>query len=192
MPEISELMKNLGNASVEFGLVAQGHMPTIRAMLSEGKPWETIAAKIGWERWTAEACYLREVVAERDTELARQKELAFLCQDEVLNNCGKYLRDHPETDLVESHATTTDGDELTVVVLRGHQNHTEPLRSAKAELAKLREALAFANKKAKEIEGQLCYELPGVSLPLSAAMAAGMAKELIVGTGKSMKGGDEA
>lgn len=41
-------MPELMNASIIFGLKAQGHIPTIRKMLAEGKTWEEIGEKIGW------------------------------------------------------------------------------------------------------------------------------------------------
>lgn len=37
----------------EFGLEAQGHVPTIRRMLDEGATWEQIGQAIGWDGETA-------------------------------------------------------------------------------------------------------------------------------------------
>lgn len=38
----------------QFGLKAQGHVPTIETMLSEGKTWKEIGKKIGWCPKTAQ------------------------------------------------------------------------------------------------------------------------------------------
>jgi hypothetical protein len=43
-----------------FGLKAQGHIPTIQRMLTEGKTWEEIGREIGWDPGTAEKFYMRE------------------------------------------------------------------------------------------------------------------------------------
>ena len=45
------------DATVVFGLAAQGHLPTIEKMLSAGDGWDAIAKAIGWERATARAHY---------------------------------------------------------------------------------------------------------------------------------------
>ena len=37
-----------------FGLQAQGHIPTIETMLSQGRTWEEIGKKIGWCPKTAQ------------------------------------------------------------------------------------------------------------------------------------------
>lgn len=36
------------NARISFGLQAQGHVPTIERMLSDGASWEQVGAAIGW------------------------------------------------------------------------------------------------------------------------------------------------
>lgn len=45
------------NLPVHFGLVAQGHIPTIERMLAEGRTWSEIGAVIGWMPETAEKHY---------------------------------------------------------------------------------------------------------------------------------------
>ena len=54
-----EAWEILLNAPVRFGLVAQGHIATIEAMLAEGQGWEAIGDKIGWCPKTAEEHYQR-------------------------------------------------------------------------------------------------------------------------------------
>lgn len=44
--------KALMNTPVRFGLVQQGHIPTIERMLADGQPWDVIAKEIGWEAKT--------------------------------------------------------------------------------------------------------------------------------------------
>lgn len=43
-------MESLKNAAVEFGLEAQGHIPTILRMLQEGCTWDAIAKSVNWDR----------------------------------------------------------------------------------------------------------------------------------------------
>lgn len=54
-----DVEKALLNAPVKFGLVAQGHVPTIDRMIAEGKDWPEIGAAIGWEPDTAMRHYLK-------------------------------------------------------------------------------------------------------------------------------------
>ena len=51
---------HLLNVPVAFGLRAQGHIPTIKHMLSLGKTWDEIGAAINWDPETARAFYARE------------------------------------------------------------------------------------------------------------------------------------
>ena len=55
------LKEALDNAPVVFGLRAQGHIPTIQRMLSEGKTWDEIGEVINWEPATARRHYLRAI-----------------------------------------------------------------------------------------------------------------------------------
>jgi hypothetical protein len=59
-----EVMEVFDNAPIQFGLSAQGHVPTIRAMLRDGKPWAVIAHRIGWMEDTARAWYLQSLIDE--------------------------------------------------------------------------------------------------------------------------------
>ena len=43
-----ELLEKFGDTEILFGLIAQGHIPTIEKMLEDGKLWEQIAKEIGW------------------------------------------------------------------------------------------------------------------------------------------------
>jgi len=54
-----ELTAALENMPVLFGLVAQGHIPTIENMLTEHKSWEEISDVIGWVPGTAKEHYDR-------------------------------------------------------------------------------------------------------------------------------------
>lgn len=50
--------REIGNKKVVFGLVAQGHIPTIEKMLAEGNNnWYAIGRAIGWDGQTAERHY---------------------------------------------------------------------------------------------------------------------------------------
>lgn len=54
----------------QFGLVQQGHIPTIEAMLGEGASWEEIGLKIGWCHKTAEQHYNAYLKGKRDNDHA--------------------------------------------------------------------------------------------------------------------------
>jgi len=58
-PVLVELPKELLDAPVAFGLVNQGHIPTIQAMLTQGKTWTEIGEAIGWLPGTAREHYER-------------------------------------------------------------------------------------------------------------------------------------
>jgi len=45
--ELETLLDEAG-LTVKFGLVAQGHVPTVSRMLMDGRSWEDIGAAIGW------------------------------------------------------------------------------------------------------------------------------------------------
>ena len=45
------------NARVLFGLVQQGHIPTIERMLKQGASWDKIGEEIGWLPEAAEEHY---------------------------------------------------------------------------------------------------------------------------------------
>lgn len=53
----SEDMDKILNVPFVFGLVAQGHIPTIENMLKENKNWEEIGKAIGWCPKTAHEHY---------------------------------------------------------------------------------------------------------------------------------------
>lgn len=54
-----DLPEQLLNASVEFGLANQGHIPTIERMLKEGRTWTQIGDEIHWDSKTAREHYER-------------------------------------------------------------------------------------------------------------------------------------
>ncbi len=49
------------SARVVFGLEAQGHIPTVEAMLAEGQDWKEIGRRIGWDGETAKQYYERHL-----------------------------------------------------------------------------------------------------------------------------------
>jgi hypothetical protein len=49
----NEVKAILENATVVFGLQAQGHIPTITEALAIGKSWDEIGKLIGWDPATA-------------------------------------------------------------------------------------------------------------------------------------------
>jgi hypothetical protein len=65
-----EIPEEILKAPIKFGLEAQGHIPTITWMLSEGATWDTISAKIGWDRTTARTHY-EKLVGEESTRSLR-------------------------------------------------------------------------------------------------------------------------
>jgi len=70
------------NAPVVFGLRAQGHIPTIKKMLSEGQSWDAIAAKIGWCRDVLKQHYLAlpDLETGKDCSAKEQDEVSPLCR----------------------------------------------------------------------------------------------------------------
>jgi hypothetical protein len=42
-----DIEKTLGKFNMVFGLTKQGHMPTIKQMLKDGKSWQEIGEKFG-------------------------------------------------------------------------------------------------------------------------------------------------
>lgn len=54
---MSEWPDEMKNARVVFGLRAQGHIPTVEAMLREGFSWADIGQEIGWDGETAKRFY---------------------------------------------------------------------------------------------------------------------------------------
>jgi len=52
-----EMMKILDSQPIRFGLVAQGHIPTVERMLAEDASWDDIGKEIGWCPKTAEKHY---------------------------------------------------------------------------------------------------------------------------------------
>lgn len=56
----AEAKKALLNQPITFGLRAQGHLPMIEKMLTEGASWEEIGKAINWEPATAKEFYERE------------------------------------------------------------------------------------------------------------------------------------
>jgi len=53
----SKAMRELMNVPVRVGLKAQGHIPTIEAMLYAGMTWREIGDRIGWCHKTAKEHY---------------------------------------------------------------------------------------------------------------------------------------
>lgn len=56
-PKTTDFPDELLNARVVFGLVKQGHIPTIEQMLAEGKSWDEIGQAIHWMPATAREYY---------------------------------------------------------------------------------------------------------------------------------------
>lgn len=52
-------LERLLDVPIVFGLVAQGHIPTVERMLAEGKTWDEIGAEIGWLPETSREHYER-------------------------------------------------------------------------------------------------------------------------------------
>ena len=61
--DLAELLKDSG-LKVVFGLRAQGHLPTIKAMLAGGASWDQIGEAIGWHAPTARKHYDAESLAD--------------------------------------------------------------------------------------------------------------------------------
>jgi len=56
------------NVPILFGLRAQGHLPTIKRMLTEGHSWDDIGQAIGWMPDAAQQAYERELNRQRRGE----------------------------------------------------------------------------------------------------------------------------
>jgi hypothetical protein len=56
--ELDELLRDSG-VRIKFGLVQQGHIPTIERMLKDGATWDEIGKEIGWYPPTAREWYER-------------------------------------------------------------------------------------------------------------------------------------
>ena len=70
--ELGKLLEAAG-ATVQFGLRAQGHLPTIERMLTEGASWHAIGRAIGWDKHAAcehYAIHMRDEIARLDASLA--------------------------------------------------------------------------------------------------------------------------
>ena len=65
--ELGELLFAAG-ATVQIGLRAQGHIPTIERMLSEGATWGEIGKAIGWCPETAWRWYQYELAEPKPAE----------------------------------------------------------------------------------------------------------------------------
>ena len=55
--KLQKAIDTLMNSPVLFGLVQQGHIPTIERMLEEGATWGQIGKEIGWCPETAKEHY---------------------------------------------------------------------------------------------------------------------------------------
>ncbi len=56
---LSTRVDDLLDVPFKFGLRAQGHIPTVERMLSEGASWSEIGRAIGWDGDTARDFYER-------------------------------------------------------------------------------------------------------------------------------------
>lgn len=56
LTRLGNLLDEIG-VQVKIGLEAQGHIPTIEGMLAEGRTWEEIGRRIGWDGETARTWY---------------------------------------------------------------------------------------------------------------------------------------
>ena len=79
MSEANELLSNIKKGvKVKFGLVAQGHIPTIEKMLDKHCSWDEINKEIGWAGGAAQenyTRYLRAQSAEKDKRIAELEAL---------------------------------------------------------------------------------------------------------------------
>ena len=67
---LKELLKVFDGVRIQFGLEAQGHIPTVERLLSEGKTWDEIGDVIGWHGPTAKEYYERYL--ERALQISRK------------------------------------------------------------------------------------------------------------------------
>jgi len=94
-----------------------------------------------------EYCKLCAATADLRNHLAEAHNMAYLCQDDSLNRSAKYLSDNPQIDMLQSHAITTNGDDMTIIIMRGKQEHAAPLREAKKQLAYAQEEIERLREK---------------------------------------------
>lgn len=69
---------DIGNPVIVFGLAAQGHIPTIEKMLSDGSHWSEIGKTIGWDACTARDYYERYCCSKDDDDIAKKDVLPVL------------------------------------------------------------------------------------------------------------------
>ncbi len=54
---VNEIMDVIGNTPFQFGLAAQGKIPTVEKMLADGSTWDEIGKAIGWDGEIAKRFY---------------------------------------------------------------------------------------------------------------------------------------
>lgn len=85
------------DSPVVFGLLRQGHIPTIEIMLKDGATWEEIGKEIGWCPETAKEHYSWHVEA-------LEKHLPPLTKgDSTCDVCGKPMHDDEGHDCIALH-----------------------------------------------------------------------------------------
>jgi hypothetical protein len=92
----------LGNAQCVFGLVAQGHIPTIEAMLAKWNTWDEIGKAIGWCGDAACEHYIRHLQRERDALRMERDVAREMLRDEVTTSRDGYNEVAAERDALRA------------------------------------------------------------------------------------------
>jgi hypothetical protein len=158
---LGELLKEAGLVP-KIGLRAQGHMPTIKRLLSEGKTWEEIGRVIGWEPKTAERWYRDESAL--DQALQAEYDRGKAEGEAALAEVQQLLDAHQVVD--ESHA---NDEPLTVkerieALIAQHDEETE---DSESDLTDARKVVGEQLARLAAIDAALASALP-VGAPDSA------------------------
>lgn len=77
------------------------------------------------------------------SEIDDLKRRSSLCGDNGIRDGAQYLYEHPEYDMLQAEGDSPAG-QITVIFLRGKQDHATPLKNAKSDNADLRRQLEEA------------------------------------------------
>lgn len=117
--ELCDLLDTSG-AKVQFGLRAQGHIPTIDRMLSDGSTWEDIGRAIGWVGDAARRDY------ETDQRIQALQRANVPVLVEILTAMAKY----PTWPTDPLHAVAVLGEEFGELTKAVLQHTYEPQKAS--------------------------------------------------------------
>lgn len=108
----------IADGQPRFGLVAQGHIPTIAQMIGTGKTWQEIGTAIGWDPQTAKQHYDWHLEAAREKPqppATPSSAAAERCRPAVYDQQARqYVRELEERNSIQAASLQTLTAELTV------------------------------------------------------------------------------